>query len=151
MDLLLAVTLSTLLPLVSPPVSCKTAIQDPPTSPRHTLTAEQRELVLQRIAAEIPLQASGPREQPWMYKFTDVVTHEGVATVTFTISDPEAGVQYPEQRCVSYWARTVRALIYDRNDECRLDKGFRVAIMECLDKYESGTTLLAGKPVPIPK
>ena len=148
--MLLTLTLGVFLALASDvSSSCKTAISDPPRSPRHTLTPEQRDLVLQRLNAEYPLNANGPRDEPWKYEFTDVVLHKGTATVTLTVRDVDAGEQYPGQTCVRPGVGSVRGMIYDRDDECRLQKSFFVTIRECLEQLESGRAGLAGKPDPI--
>ena len=148
--MLLTLTLGVFLSLASDvSSSCKTAISDPPRSPRHTLTPEQRDLVLERLNAEYPLDANGPRDEPWRYEFTDVVLHKGTATVTLTVRDVDAGEQYPGQTCVRPGVGSVRGMIYDRDDECRLQKYFFATIKDCLEKLESGTGGLAGKPVPI--
>ena len=129
--------------------SCKAAISDPPRSPRHTLTPEQRDLVLERLNAEYPLDAKGPRDEPWRYEFTDVVLHKGTATVTLTVRDVDAGEQYPGQTCVRTGVGSVRGMIDDRDDECRLQKYFFATIQDCLEQLEAGSAGLAGKPVPI--
>lgn len=130
-------------------LSCSTAITDPPRSPRHTLTPEQRELVLERLNAEIPRDVSGPREEPWRYEFTDVVLHKAIATVTFTVRDIDAGQQYLGQTCVITGEGSVRGMIDDRNGACRVEKQFSLRMKGCLERYESGEAGLAGKPVPI--
>jgi hypothetical protein len=149
--MLLTLTLGVFLSLASDvSSSCKAAISDPPRSPRHTLTPQQRDLVLQRLNAEYPLNANGPRDEPWKYEFTDVVLHKGTATVTLTVRDVDAGEHYPGQTCVRSGVGSVRGMIYDRHDECRLQKYFFATIHECLEQLESGRAGLAGKPVPIP-
>lgn len=148
--MLLALTLGILLSLASDvSASCKAEISDPPRSPRHTLTPGQRDLVLERLNAEIPLDASGPREEPWRYEFTDVTLHNGAVTVTLTVRDVDAGEQYPRQTCVRGGVGSVRGMIYDRDGACQLSKQFFVTVTDCLERYESGKASLAGKPVPI--
>jgi hypothetical protein len=138
-----------LAPAVS--ASCKTEISDPPRSPRHTLTAGQRDLVLERLKAEIPLDVSGPRDEAWKYEFTDVVLHAGVVTVTLTVRDVGAGEQYQGQTCVAGGFGSVRLLINDRGDACQLEKRFLVTVKDCLEQYEAGKVPLSGMPVPVSK
>lgn len=148
--MLLTLTLGVFLSLASDvSSSCKAAISDPPRSPRHTLTPGERDLVLQRLNAEYPLDANGPRDEPWRYEFTDVVLHKGVVTVTLTVRDVEAGEQYPAQTCAVGGFGSVRLLINDREDACRLQTRFFVTVQDCLEQLESGRAGLAGKPVPI--
>jgi hypothetical protein len=152
MEGLLALSLGVLLSLASDvSASCKTEISDPPQSPRHTLTQGQRDLVLERLKAEIPLDGNGPGDESWKYEFTDVVLHAGVVTVTLTVLDVDAKEQYPGQTCVSGGFGSVRLLIYDRDDACQLQKRFYAMVEDCLEQYETGKVLLAGKPVPISK
>lgn len=152
MEGLLALTVGVFLSLVpAAPVSCKTAILDPPRAPRHTLTPMERQLVLEHLGSEIPQTGNGPSEEPWAFEFTDVVIHKGISTVTFTVRDVDAGEEYPGQTCLGFWAGSVRALMNDRNGACQLAKGFTYTVKECLDGLQAGTRPLAGMPVPIPK
>ena len=128
-------------------LSCKTAISDPPRTPRHTLTQEERELVLEHLASEIPRTGNGPRDEPWAFTFTDVVIHKGISTVSFTVRDIDAGEEYPGQTCLGFWAGSVRALMDDRNGACRLTKNFTITVKECLVGLEAGSRPLAGMPV----
>jgi hypothetical protein len=150
--MLLALSLGVFLALASDASSsCKTEISDPPRSPRHTLTPGQRDLVLERLKAEIPLDGNGPGDESWKYEFTDIVLHAGVVTVTLAVLDVDAREQYPGQTCVSGGFGSVRLLIDDRDDACQLRKGFFQTVMDCLERYESGKVRLAGKPVPTSK
>jgi hypothetical protein len=101
------------------------------------------------LNAEYPLDANGPRDEPWRYEFTDVVLHKGTATVTLTVRDVDAREQYPGQTCVRTGVGSVRDMIDDRDDECRLRKSFFATVKLCLEQLESGSAGLAGKPVPI--
>lgn len=107
--------LTLVLALVSgAPASCKTAITDPPRAPRHTLTEEQRDLVLERLNAELP-----------GHDFTDVELDTGIVTVTYSGG----------QTCSRGGFGSVRLLVNDRDGACELRKRFVVNLLDyCLEK-----------------